>query len=365
VGTDGRQYLDLFTNIASLPLGYNHHNMVKAMRNPHVISMAINRSATNVFPPEQFIRQLKFLFPKISPYGFKNPGFVWLGSTGSEAIESAMKHCSRKRAATTFISFDGGFHGRTIGALSMTNTNPEWSRGFPTVNVKQAPFPKNDAGIEYCAKEFQKLCNTDIAGVFIEPVQSEGGDHMAHPSFFRKIRAICSMHKIPFVVDEVQTNLGTGTYWAHSHWNLHEAPDIVVFAKKMQVAGFFSKRGIQPNEESAFNSTWSGCPFRTTLLQTIIETIEKEDLFKSSSIAGNKLFCRLREMKGIKNVRNINAFGAFDLVEMDREQFIQIMELNGILFGPCGKKSVRIRPSLVLDHDTVDSVLDYLNRIVG
>jgi len=175
------------------------------------------------------------------------------------------------------------------------------------------------------------------------------------------------MFDIPFVVDEVQTNMGTGTHWAHSHWKLKDAPDIVVFGKKMQVAGLYAKNSLAPpyQDEYAYNSTWAGDPFRVMMFKTILETIEQDDLYDKSSKAGNNFFNRLREMSGITNVRNINAFGAFDLKSIDRDAFLLLMQDNGVLFGGCGTKSVRVRPSLLLDDDTVDIVINHLSRLVG
>jgi len=362
VANDGTRYIDLFTNIASLPLGYNHPDLIRLMSQPEIVSMAINRPATNLFPPEQFLELLKETFPKISPH---DHGYIWLGSSGSEAVEAAMKHCSRKRKSTNFLSFEGGFHGRTIGALSMTNTNPLWKQGFPQLPTLTAPFPTSD-DVNDCVERTRELISANhVAGVFIEPIQCEGGDRMADPTFFRKIRALCTMYDIPFVVDEVQTNMGTGKMWAHDHWDLQEPPDIVVFGKKMQIAGFFAADHMQPpkSDEYAYNSTWAGDPFRGMILKSILEIIERDNLYEISSRAGNKLFDRLRTMQGVQNVRNINAFGAFDLADsctIGRDEFLKMLQASGLILGACGEKSIRVRPSLVFDEHIADSVIDIL-----
>ena len=368
VGMDGSRYLDLHTNIASLPLGYNHPNLLKLMQKQEIISLAINRPATNLYPPEQFLELLQEMFPQISPYGIDSPGYVWLGSSGAESIESAMKHCAQKSGATTFVSFAGAFHGRTLGALSLTNTNPLFNKGFPSLDVITAPFPEDyESHPEIIDRVRDVLATKDIAGVFIEPVQCEGGDRFASGAFFRAVRSLCTMYDIPFVVDEVQTNMGTGQLWAHKRWDLDTPPDIVVFGKKMQMGGFFALDHLAPrtDDEYSYMSTWAGDPFRAMMLKTILETIKTDNLYEKSSKLGNELFCRIGKISGIKNVRNINALGAFDLVEMDRDVFLSVMQENGILLGACGTHSVRVRPSLVLDEDTVDCVIDHLARIVG
>lgn len=367
VGMDGSRFVDMQTNIASLPLGYNHPKLVELMQQPEVAALAINRSATNLYPPEQLEELFQNTFPRMSPFGYSNPQFLFVCSTGSEAIETAMKLCARKRNATTFISFDGGFHGRTCGALSLTHTNPNWKRGFPTIDVLEAPFPTHEDDINSKVNVFKTLCDSNIAAVVIEPVQCEGGDRFTHSMFYRKIRSICTMYDIPLIVDEIQTNMGTGTHWAHSHWQLQSEPDVVVFGKKMQTAGLYAKNNLAPayKDEYAYNSTWAGDPFRMMMFKTILETVESEGLYEKSSQAGNLFFNRIRDMSGIKNVRNINAFGAFDLVHMDRDAFLLLMQDNGVLFGGCGTNSVRVRPSLVFDDDTVDIVLNHLSRLVG
>ena len=360
VDSKGQEYIDLHSNIASLPLGYNHPDFTRCLRDPAVQSLAVHRQATNLYPPQEHEQQLLKVFPKINPM---RGGYLHLTSSGSEAIENALKYCTRNEGGPLHaLSFRGGFHGRTLGALSVTHTHPEHRSGFPLLYNSVAEFPQCMDDEAKCVQEVERLFiqTPTIACLITEPVQGEGGDRMASPSFFRRIRDLCTRYEKYFVVDEVQTGLGTGRLWAHEHWQLATPPDVVVFSKKFQASGLFMRSSLAPTpgDAYAYNSTWAGDPFRTAMLGVLLDVIDRDGLLSRSTSVGNELFAGLRELPGIRNVRNIGSFGAFDIDYTD--YYVQALQRHGLLVSKCGSSSIRIRPPLILEKKDVEEALDIL-----
>lgn len=350
VDANGRSYIDLNSQIASLVLGYNHPGLGLSDH-----TLAVHRTATNLFPSTDHEAQIDRVFPRISPFG-DDDAYLWLGSSGSEAIEAAIKHCTHRRKGHC-LSFVGGFHGRTCGSLSLTQTNPLYKSGFPSIPTHVAHLPSDN--MDEAVREFRATVERRCpAGVFIEPVQCEGGDRHVPGDFARQIRQICAEHDVPFVVDEVQTALGTGSVWAHTHWNLDNPPDMVVFSKKTQTSGLFAKPHLAPSPSHAyaFNSTWAGDAHRAHMLEQILDIIDHESLFIQSTAIGNFLFERLAMMPGVRNVRHIGSFGAFDI--QNRDHVVQSLQEAGVIVAGCGTDSIRIRPPLILNLLDVERALE-------
>jgi len=171
-------------------------------------------------------------------------------------------------------------------------------------------------------------------------------------------------YDIPFVVDEVQTGLGTGKVYAHEHWELNTPPDMVLFSKKFQAGGLFYHENLDPIEPYAFNSTWAGDVVSGERLRTILQVIEEDDLLRHSTRIGNLLYDGLSNLDGVRNVRHLGSLGAFDVE--DRSSVISRLQTEEqVLVGPCGmKNSIRLRPSLILSETDVSQFLDALQRIL-
>lgn len=361
VDVNARRYIDLNANIASLVLGYNHPALTYAPA--HLIAQ---RSALNLWPSIEYEEQLKYLWPRISPYG-SNAAFLHLCSSGSEAIETALKLCMRRSQGTIALSFSGGFHGRTCGALSLMRSNTAHRDGFPTIANDVVDFPscKDDEARCLVALE-TRLVRGDVCALFVEPIQGEGGNQTASSAFFRAVREIARRKNVAFVVDEIQTAMGTGRLWAHHEWHCAHPPDIVTFSKKTQVAGLFAMEKYAPNsaEAYAYNSTWAGDTLRAYALEQILDTIERDRLYERSMAVGTMLFNELRCIPGITNVRNVGSFGAFDVD--NRTEFIEALQQNGVLLAPCGTgNSVRVRPPLVLSPQEAECATEAVRQTLN
>lgn len=204
----------------------------------------------------------------------------------------------------SILSFKGSFHGRTLGVLTTTHSKAIHKIDIPAFDWPIANFPRYkyplEDNVEYnkqqddaCLKEVQELIDLynnekkrPVAGIVVEPIQSEGGDHHGSPYFFQGLQRIAKKNNSMFLIDEVQTGLGaTGKLWAHEHFNLPESPDLMTFAKKMQIGGYFYKKEFNTHPYRIFN-TWLGDPTRVLFLEATLETIKRDKLVELNKETG-------------------------------------------------------------------------------
>lgn len=176
----------------------------------------------------------------------------------NEELNTSMLNKPPGSPQVGILSFHGGFHGRTLGSLSATRTKPIHKIDFPLFpHWPAVPFPRYQYPLEENIREnkeedkkcleiiedtIEKQKNNDmpVAGVIVEPIQSEGGDHEASPAFFQELQRICKKHDVSLLIDEVQTGCGaTGKMWCHEWFDLPNPPDIMCFSKKMQFGGYY------------------------------------------------------------------------------------------------------------------------------
>ena len=275
------------------------------------------------------------------------------------------------------ISFDKGFHGRLFHTLSTTRTNPYYRIGIPVHNWRHAIFPSikfpyylHEAS--NAAQEQSSLSHLDslfssgnIAAVVIEPVIAEGGDKLASPNFYLGVQEIARRHGALFIVDEVQTGGGaTGRFWAHEHWGPRADPDIVTFAKKLQVSGFYYKSNLRTTEEELLFNPSNSDHMRIFNLRTLWNVIQTDNLLKRVESVGMALqtgLRRLEEKYQISNVRGYGTFLAYDLPSNEiTKKLIERMKKAGVIMGICGERSIRLRPSLIFEEKHAEIYLERL-----
>lgn len=207
----------------------------------------------------------------------------------------------------SILSFKGAFHGRTLGCLSTTHSKYIHKIDIPSFDWPIASFPQykypleenvreNKAEDDRCLAETEELIEKfnklgkHVAGIIIEPIQSEGGDNEASPEFFQRLQRIAKKHGCSFLVDEVQTGGGpTGKLWAHEHFNLDSSPDIVTFSKKMQLGGYYHSDSLKPPQPYRVFNTWMGDPGKLLLLESIMNVVKRDSLLENVNRVGDKL----------------------------------------------------------------------------
>ncbi len=378
---DGNDFFDFSAGIAVTSTGHCHPEVVAAIQKQ--ADELIHMSGTD-FYYENMITLAERL-SKIAP--MPGPHKIYYGNSGTEAIEAALKLARYHTKRQNIIAFFGAFHGRTMGALSLTASKPQQKRRFaPLVpGVTHVRYPDVYRGCSAgaldaeafalgCARFIEdKLFKTtlppeEVAAIFVPTV------------FMQELRRICDKHGILLVVDEVQSGIGrTGKWFAVEHTGVH--PDIVCMAKGiasgMPLGVTMSRADIMDWVPGSHASTFGGNPVCIAAALATLDVIEQEDLLANSATVGNHMLKRMADWPGkyriVGDVRGRGLMIGVDIVKDPqtkeyapelRDRIVQHAFERGILFLGCGPSAVRISPPLIVTKDEADAAIDALEEAI-
>jgi 4-aminobutyrate aminotransferase len=391
---DGNEFFDFSAGIAVTSTGHCHPEVVAAIQKQ--AAELIHMSGTDFY--YESLVTLAERLSKIAP--MPGPHKIYYGNSGAEAVEGALKLARYHTKRQQVVAFFGAFHGRTMGALSLTASKPQQKRRFsPLVpGVTHVRYPdvyRGCSGGPQDAEKFalgcacyieDKLFKTilapeEVAAIFVEPIQGEGGYVVAPTIFMQELRRICDKHGILLVLDEVQSGIGrTGKWFAVEHTGVH--PDIVCMAKGiasgMPLGVTLSKADIMDWIPGSHASTFGGNPVCIAAALATLDVIEKEGLLRNSHEVGDHMMKRMADWpKKHRIVGDVRGRGLMIGVEIvkdqktreygasERDRIVEQAFERGVLFLGCGPSTVRIAPALVVTKDEADVAMDALEESIA
>ena len=391
---DGNEFFDFSAGIAVTSTGHCHPEVVAAIQRQ--AAELIHMSGTD-FYYENMV-ELASRLSKIAP--MQGPHKIYYGNSGAEAIECALKLARYHTGRQHVIAFLGAFHGRTLGALSLTASKPQQRRRFaPLVpGVTHVRYPdvyRGSEGGPQQAEEFalgcarfieEKLFKTslppeEVAAIFVEPIQGEGGYVIAPTVFMQELRRICDRHGILLVVDEVQSGVArTGKWWAVEHTGVE--PDIIAIAKGiasgMPLGITMSRADVMDWVPGSHASTFGGNPVAVAAALATLDVIEKESLLENSAKVGKHILTRMADWPSrhqlVGDVRGRGLMIGVDIVKdqgtkeyaaVERDRIVEMAFEKGVLFLGCGPSTIRVCPPLVVTNEEADVAIDVLEECIA
>lgn len=388
---DGNVFLDFAAGIAVAATGHCHPRVVEAIGRQ--AAELIHISGTDFYYPQMvdLAKQLE----RISPGS--EPKRVFYGNSGTEAIEAAIKLARYATGRDKLIAFYGCFHGRTMGSLSLTSSKAVQRKGFGALlaGVTHIPYPhpyrcpfghgQHDCGpdcLEHLEKVvFKKLVDPlDVAAVFVEPVQGEGGYVPAPPQFLRALADLCAQHGILLVMDEVQSGMGrTGKWWACEYAGIE--PDILCIAKGiasgMPLGVTIARANLMTWKPGAHASTFGGNPVCLAAAMATIELLEN-GYIQNAGRVGARLMNRLNgwpeRFRTVGNVRGLGLMLGVEFVRDHasrepapdiRDRVVERAFHKGLLTLGAGENSLRLCPPLLIDAEQADFAATLLEETIA
>jgi 4-aminobutyrate aminotransferase len=385
---DGNRFLDFNAGIAVVATGHCHPRVVKAIQEQ--AAKLIHMSGTDFYYSNMV--ELAEKIASLAPTGKNEPNRVYFGNSGTEAVEAALKLARYHTGRDKVIAFLGAFHGRTMGALSLTGSKYIQKKGFgplvpgvshiPYANCYRCAYNRTpDTCNVECLKVIEDqlvrhiIPKEELAAIVFEPVQGEGGYVIPPQKFFDEIQAIAQRLGVLLVADEVQSGFGrTGKMFASDHFGLQ--PDIMAMAKGiasgMPLGAMVARQSVMRWTPGAHASTFGGNPVAIAASLATIQLLE-EELVANAGRLGEHMLSRMREwparFRYVGDVRGRGLMLAFELVKdkATKERYPELCDRlenmafeRGLLILGCGPNSIRLCPPLVINKDQADFALDTL-----
>jgi 4-aminobutyrate aminotransferase len=388
---DGNTFLDFAAGIAVVATGHCHPEVVAAIQKQ--AAELIHMSCTDFYYEGMVVLAEKLA--AIAPG--KSAKRVYFGNSGTEALEAAMKLARYHTKREMFIAFHGCFHGRTLGSLSLTASKAVQRKGFGPLlgGVFHAPYPNTYRGaygvrpesaaadaLAYIENElFKRLCDPEeVAAVFVEPIQGEGGYITAPAEFLQGLERLCRKHGILLVADEVQSGMGrTGKWWAVDHAGIE--PDIICTAKGiasgMPLCAMIAKAEVMDWKPGAHASTFGGNPVAIAASLATIGVLEQNAIANAARMSEFIFRQTAGWRERHKSVGDIRGKGLMIGIEFVRDQKTKekapdlrnrVMDAafhKGLLVLGAGENSLRLAPPLVIDEEQADFAVRTLDECIS
>ena len=387
---DGNRFLDFAAGIAVNSTGHSHPKVVKAIQTQAEKFIHISSD----FYHENWVR-LGEKLAEIAPFG--EPAASFMTNSGTESVEAAIKLARYATGRSQFIGFTGGFHGRTMGAVTFTASKNHYHKGFfPLMSgVTHVPFPDpyrpvlaarpgEDYGetvVRYIEEEVlhKNVPPDEVAGILVEPIQGEGGYVIPAAGFFPALRRLCDRHGILLIADEVQSGMGrTGKWWAIEQFGVE--PDIICAAKGIAsgvpLGAMIARKRLMSWPRGAHGNTYGGNPLACAAALATIDLIENEYM-ENTRRMGQYARELLEEMAGrhacMGQVRGIGLMIGVEFVkdaagrkadEKLRDRVVDLAFERGLLLLGCGKSVIRLSPPLCVSAAEVEEALEIFEEAV-
>jgi L-lysine 6-transaminase len=395
----GKLYLDFFSFFASNPIDLNHPGLHDAATQERLLRAARTKISNSDYYTEYLAEFVDTLEKSAAPPELPHYFFI---EGGALAVENAMKAAfdwkvrknlaaGRGEVGTQVLHLEHAFHGRSGYTLSVTNTDPVKTAYYPRftwprIASPAITFPNEGENLErVIGAEKAAIAQAeqafddhpgDVAAILIEPIQGEGGDRHFRPEFLRELRRLADEREALLIYDEVQTGLGlTGAWWAYQHHGI--LPDILCFAKKMQVGGIFASRRLDEVADNVFavpsriNSTWGASLVDMVRCTRVLEIIVNERLVENAAVRGRELCAGLvaverRFPELVSNARGVGLMCALDFPSAEmRARVVRRCFEDGMIVLPCGPRSVRFRPTLSVTAEAIAEGVTRLERSIA
>lgn len=385
---DGNRFLDMNAGIAVVAAGHCHPRVVAAIQEQ--AAKLIHMSGTDFYYENMVLLAEKLA--TLAPGGVTRR--VYFGNSGTEAVEAALKMARYHTGREKFIAFFGGFHGRTMGALSLTGSKVIQRKGFgPLVpGVSHVPYAycyrcAYGKSPDTCAVECVQILENqlfktivpaeEVAAIVLEPVQGEGGYVVPPQKFFDELQKVAKKYGILIIADEVQAGMGrTGKLFASENFGL--VPDILTIAKGiasgMPLSATIARAEVMNWTPGAHASTFGGNPVSVAAALTTLELLEQE-LLDNATCVGAHMMERLRtwprRFRMVGDVRGLGLMLGIEIVKDQetreiapewRDHVERMAFERGVLVLGAGKNSIRLSPPLVLTEEQADFALDTLEE---
>jgi 4-aminobutyrate aminotransferase len=382
---DGNLFLDCNAGIAVTSTGHCHPAVVAAVTAQ--AAELLHYSASDFYLP--IYSRMCAALAATAP--IDGPVRVFLTNSGAEAVEGALKLARYATGRPYAISFFGAFHGRTYGAMTLTASKAKYHRGFgPLVpGVLHAPYAFNRVDPDSGARSHDEeetfafledtlfryqVAPTEVAAIFVEPVQGEGGYIVPPASWLARLRSLCDKYGILLVADEVQSGMGrTGRMWAIEHSGVR--PDILISAKGiasgLPLGAFMARAPLMEKwGAGAHGSTYGGSPVPCAAGLATLSVIESEGLLGNAVAQGEFLLSGLREVWAAhpKTVTDVRGAGRMIGVEFRSAELAERVQQRaferGLLVLECGESTIRVSPPLVITREQAATALRIFAEVV-